>query len=187
MNLKILLTKPKDKIILIFFIGSLIFVLIFLVIFQILLVQFPAGAGLFDMKNAWNKANMDKIISIWAADSLYKFVDLMILVHIVDLGFMTSYGIAIFTGLLIVARNFTTSPRLQNFYLGLSIISLGSVLFDLLEEFFILKMLGNPLNITERDAFGASLSALLCIIVLYSCIAFLLIGFVILLIKKMKK
>ena len=187
MKYKILLQKPRDRFLLLVFLSSFLLAIIFIFLFQIILTQFPAGAGLMEMKNSWNKSNMDKIIAIWNSDSLNKYVDLMIMVHIIDLGFMAVYGIAVFTGLLIVARKLTDSEKLQNFYLNLSLISWLSVIFDLFEEIFILNMLFNPLNISESSAFAASLAAMLCVIVLYSCIGLFLIGLLLVLIQNRKK
>ncbi|GAH07017.1 unnamed protein product [marine sediment metagenome] len=65
MKLQILLEKPTDKILLITFLLTFILTFVFVAfIFAPLLAQFPTGAGLMDMKAAWNKKNMDKIIAI---------------------------------------------------------------------------------------------------------------------------
>ena len=188
MNFKVLLKKPKDRILLILFISTFILTFVFLAIFQIYLSQFPAGAGLFDIKNAWNKKNMDKIIDIWKREgSLSYYVELMMIVNNIDFLFMVIYGTAVFSGLLLVARKVKDSEKLQKFYLNLAIFSWLSVIFDLIEGIFILIMLLGPLHITEVSAFGASLFAALCVIVLYSCVLIWIIGLIIVLVHKIKK
>ena len=188
MKLQILLEKPTDKILLITFLLTFILTFVFVAfIFAPLLAQFPTGAGLMDMKAAWNKKNMDKIIAIWKKESLSHYVELMTIVNNIDFVFMFVYGMAVFSGLLLVARQLKDSEKLQKFYLNLSIVSWVSVLFDVIEGIFIAIILFDPLNITEVSAIGVSLSATLCIIVLYSCVFLWIIGLVIILIQHVKK
>ena len=188
MKLQILLEKPTDKILLITFILTFILTFVFVaLIFAPLLAQFPTGAGLMDMKAAWNKKNMDKIIAIWKKESLSHYVELMTIVNNIDFVFMFVYGMAVFSGLLLVARQLKDSEKLQKFYLNLSIVSWVSVLFDVIEGIFIAIILFDPSNITEVLAIGVSLSATLCIIVLYSCVFLWIIGLVIILIQHVKK
>ena len=187
MKSSILLEKPKDKFLLWIFLLSFISTIIFVAfIFPPLLAQFPPRAGLMEMKAAWNKKNMDKIIHIWKKDSLSYYVKLMMIVHIVDFVFMAVYGMAIFSGLLIVARRLGYSEKLQRFYLTLSVISWISVLFDVLEGIFIFIILFDPSHITDFTAFGVSLSTTLCIIILYSCVFLWIIGLFIILIHYLK-
>ena len=187
MNIQILLEKPKDKIVLALFIATFIGVIICLAIFAPFLAQFPKGGGLYDIKGAWNKINLDKVIDTWEKDGqLNHYVTLMFLVHVVDLGFMAVYGTAVFTALLLVARWLEGHEKLQQFYLKLSVFSWLAIIFDLIEQIFILIILLNPHNITDSVAFGASISTTLCIIVLYSCILIWLAGLLIVLIFKIK-
>ncbi|MFX1338608.1 MAG: hypothetical protein ACFFDK_08355 [Promethearchaeota archaeon] len=188
MKLQILLEKPTDKILLFTFLVTFILTWVFVfLIFATLLAQFPPGAGLMEMKAAWNKKNMDKIITIWKKKSLSRYVELMTIVNNLDFVFMFVYGTAVFTGLLLVARQLKDSEKLQKFYLNLSMVSWVSVLFDVIEGIFIAIILFNPSNITEVSALGVSLSATLCIIVLYSCVLLWIIGLIIVLIKRIKK
>ena len=188
MKLHNLLEKPSDKILLFTFIFSFIMTWVFVtIIFAPLLAQFPPGAGLMEMKAAWNKKNMDKIIAIWKKESLSRYVELMTLVNNIDFIFMAAYGWAVFSGLLLVARQLDDSEKLQKFYLNLSMVSWVSVLFDVVEGIFIAIILFDPSNITELSAIGVSLSAMLCIIVLYSCVFLWIIGLIIVLVKRIKK
>jgi hypothetical protein len=97
------------------------------------------------------------------------------------------YGMAVFSGLILVARQLKDSEKLQKFYLNLSILSWVSVIFDIIEGIFIAIILFDPSNITEVSAIGVSLSATLCIIVLYSCVFLWVIGLFIILIQRIKK
>ena len=188
MKLQILLEKPTDKILLIIFLLTFILTFVFLAfIFAPLLAQFPPGAGLMDMKDAWNKKNMDKIINIWKKDSLSHYIELMTIVNNIDFVFMFIYGMAIFSGLVLVARQLKDSENLQKFYLNLSMVSWLSVLFDVIEGIFIATILFDPSNITETSALGVSLSSTLCIIVLYSCVFLWIIRLLIVLIQRIKK
>ena len=64
MNLQILLEKPKDKVLALIFVPTFILSIIFsAVIFPYYLNQFPNGAGLFEIKSAWTKQNIDKILT----------------------------------------------------------------------------------------------------------------------------
>jgi hypothetical protein len=187
MNFEILLKKPKDKLLLLIFFTAFILTIVFTaVIFPLLLAQFPAGAGLMEMKAAWNKNNMNKIINKWNQGSLSYYVNLMAIVHIIDFVFMAVYGTAIFSGLLLVARRLEYSKKLQTFYLNLSIISWTSVFFDVMEGIFIFIILFNPLHITALTAFGVSFSTTVCMIILYSCVLLWILGLIIILIHRIK-
>jgi len=179
MKAKILLEKPSNRLLGIIFITTLILIFVFLALFAPILDQFPPGAGLYDMKGAWTKENMDKIIRIWKKEDLDFYVDLMLVVHFIDGFFMIDYGIAVFSGLLLVARLLSQQPKIQNFYIKLAFISWLATLLDVVEQINILIMLSDPNNIQEINVFAASLSTALCVIVLYSCIALMLIGFII--------
>ncbi|MHA1149951.1 MAG: hypothetical protein ACTSR8_17070 [Promethearchaeota archaeon] len=180
-----LLEKPNNKILAIVFITTFILIFVFLQIFASILAQFPANAGLYDMKAAWTKENMDKIVKIWKDDNLDHWVGLMIYVHFIDGFFMIVYGTATFTGLLLVAR-LMESERLQNFYFRLAFISILAPLLDVVEQINILIMLADPTNINGVNVFLASLSTTLCVWILYPCLVIMLIGFIIaLIIKKM--
>lgn len=188
MKLQILLEKPTDKILLIIFLLTFILTWVFVAfIFAPLLAQFPPGAGLMEMKAAWNKKNMDKIISIWKKESLSRYVELMTIVNNIDFVFMFVYGMAVFSGLVLIARQLKDSEKLQKFYLNLSMVSWVSVSFDVIEGIFIAIILLDPSNITELSAVGVSLSGMLCIIVLYSCVFLWIIGLFIVLIQRIKK
>lgn len=186
MELKILLEKPNNKILTIVFLCSFILIFVCLAVFAPLLAEFPTGAGLYDMKGAWTKENMDKIVEIWKDDDLNYWVDLMIFVHFVDGFFMVAYGTATFTGLLLVARLLDSSEKLQNFYFTLAFISILAPILDVVEQINILIMLSNPSHINGINVFAASLSTTLCVIVLYSCIAIFLVGLIIALIRRKK-
>lgn len=188
MKFEILLEKPKDKFLKLTFLLSFILTILFVaLIFPPLLAQFPPGAGLMEMKAAWNKKNMDKIVAIWKKGSLSYYVELMMIVHIIDFVFMAVYGMTVFSGLLLVARNVGHSEKLQKFYLNLSMISWTSVLFDVIEGIFIFIILFDPMHITDFTAFGVSLSTTLCIIILYSCVFIWIIGLFIVLVHKIKQ
>jgi len=187
MNLQSLLEKPRDKSLLISFFLTFIMTFVFLLfIFAPLLAQFPPGAGLMEMKAAWNKKNMDRIIDKWNKKNLSYYVELMTIVNLIDFLFMAVYGMALFTGLLLVARKLEDSKNLQNFYFKLSLISWFSVIFDIIEGIFIAIILLDPMNITDFVAFGTSLSATLCIIVLYSCVFLWIIGLIIVLFQRIR-
>ena len=178
MKLEILLEKPSNKVLEIIFISSVVLFFIFLAIFAPLLAQFPAGAGLYDMKDAWTKENMDKIIAIWKKNGLNHYVQLMFLVHFYDGFFMVIYGTAVFTGLLLAARFLSEYPMLQKFYLWLSVFSWLATIFDVIEQINILIMLSDPTHINGINVFGASLATKICISILYPCVAIAIIGLV---------
>jgi hypothetical protein len=187
MNFQILLRKPHDKVLLGIFLISFILTFVFVVlIFPPLLAQFPVGAGLMEMKAAWNKENMDKVINKWKDGSFNYYVELMMIIHIIDFAFMAVYGMAIFSGLLLIARKLDYSEKLQKFYLNVSIVSWISVLFDVIEGIFIFMILFEPMRVTDFSAFGVSFSTTVCIIILYSCVLIWIIGLLILLIHHFK-
>lgn len=186
MNFKVLLEKPKDKTLLLTFLLSLILTFVFAFIMLVLLAQFPEGAGLWDMKDAWNKENMDRIINKWKGGSFSYYIELMMIVHILDFVFMVLYGIAIFSGLLIVARRLKDSEKLQNFYFVMALISWFATLFDVLEGVFILIILFDPYHITDFTSFGVSFFSLLCSIVFRTSLFLLVIGLIIVLIQHIR-
>lgn len=187
MNFNVLLEKPRNKVLLLIFLVFFALTIISIgLLFPVFLGQFPVGAGLMDIKNAWTKANMDTIISIWNADPSKDYVSLMFMVHMVDLLFMAIYGTAIFSGLLLVARGLPESSKLQKMYLYLSFLAWIAVVLDLFEEYHILVMLADPSNITEFNAFGASLSATICSILIAVSLIFFIIGLMVILINHLK-
>ena len=97
-----------------------------------------------------------------------------------DAEFMAVYGTALFTGCLVVARLFNSSEKIQQIYLYLAVIlAPASVVLDLIEEYNILVMLSDPSNIMDINAFGASLSTLICIWLVYGGLFLVLIGLLI--------
>ena len=134
------------------------------------------GAGLIDIKNAWNKENMDTVVEIWKENNSIDYVALMFWVHILDLFFMPIYGMALFSGLLLVARGLNRAKNTQKFFLWFSLSAWVVVVFDLIEEYHILVMLADTSTITNLNAFGASLSARICILVLYCGLLLLIFG-----------
>ena len=188
MKFKILLEKPRTKVLFILFVVTLALTFIFLsIIFPLMLAQFPEGSGLYDIKNAWNKENMDKVIAIWNSYPAKDYLGLMVTVHMWDLLFMAVYGTALFTGLLVVARFFESSQKTQKMFVYLAIIIAPTAVFlDLIEEYNILVMLSNPNNILDINAFGASLSTLICIWLVYGGLFLIFIGLIIGSIKTLK-
>ena len=181
MIFKVLLEKPKSRFLLLVFINTFILTFFFLsVIFPPILSQFPEGAGLGAIKNAWNKENMEIVIQIWNNFPSKDYLGLMITVHIWDLLFMLVYGLALFTGLLVVARLIESSEKLQKTYLLLAVLlAPTAVILDLIEEYNILVMLSDSSNILDINAFGASLSTIICISLVYGGLFLILIGLLI--------
>ncbi len=178
MKLETLLEKPNNRNLGIIFLSNVILFFVFIAIFLPLLAEFPQGAGLYDMKRAWTKENMDKVVNIWKKYDLDYYVDLMLLVHFYDGFFMVIYGTAVFTGLLLSARSFSAYKKLQRFYLRLSITSWLATILDVVEQINILIMLSNPTHINGLNVFGASLATTLCVCVLYPCAAIGVIGLI---------
>jgi hypothetical protein len=136
-----------------------------MILFSSLLSRFPTGAGLMDIKSAWNADNLQAIISIWLIDSSEDYITLMTLVNNIDFIFMISYSAALFSSLILAGRKINRKPRLQMLLLYGSVICAGgSFLFDFIEGLFIIRMLGDPTHITNFIAFGASFVAFVTMI-----------------------
>lgn len=180
MKLQILLEKPKDKVLALIFVPTFILSIIFLaVIFPHFLNQFPKGAGLFEIKNAWNRQNIEKIFTIWRKDGSTNYFELMTIVNILDFIFIAVYGTAFTSGILLVARGLKDSEKLQNFYLKAIIFPIAAAILDVIEGIFIQIMLWNPNNVTDFLAFSSSLSNLLLMITFYISLFLMIIGAVI--------
>jgi len=180
MELQILLEKPKDKALALLFVSTFILSIIFLVvIFPLFLNQFPKGAGLFEIKNAWNRQNIEKIFNIWRKDGSTDYFELMTIVNIIDYFFIAVYGTAFTSGILLVARGLKHSEKLQNFYLKALIFPVAAVILDVIEGIFIQIMLWNPNNISDFHAFGASLSNLLLMLMFWLSLLLMIIGAII--------
>lgn len=186
MKLEVLLEKPNNKILNFIFLTSLILFFTFVAIFLPILAIFPQGAGLYDMKRAWTKENMEKVVNIWKDHDLDYYVGLMLYVHFLDGFFMVIYGTGIFTGLLLIARLLSDNEKLQTFYLKLSIFSWLATLLDVIEQINVLIMLSDPTHISAINIFGASLATTLCICVLYPCYGFVIFGFILLPLRYLK-
>jgi hypothetical protein len=160
----------------IFVITLLLTLVLVVFVFPAYTSQFPEGAGLIDIKNAWNKQNMDRVVGIWEENDAIDYVAMMFWVHMLDLFFMPIYGMAVFSGLILVARGMRSGGKAQRFFLWASVSAWVAVGFDLVEEIHILVMLADISTITEFNAFGASLSAFVCVLLLYSALFLLMTG-----------
>ena len=191
MKLQILLEKPKDKVLALVFVPTFILTLIFAaVIFPYYLNQFPKGAGLFEIKNAWTKQNIEKIFNIWRKNCSQDYFELMTIVNMLDFIFIVVYGTALTSGILLCARGLKDSEKLQNFYLKAIIFPVAAAILDVIEGIFIQIMLWNPNNVTEFHAFSSSLSNFLLMVMFYISLLLLVIGAVIciiLFVKNRKK
>ena len=191
MKLQNLLEKPKDKVLALIFVPTFILTLIFaVVIFPYYLNQFPKGAGLFEIKNAWTRQNMEKIFRVWRKDGSQDYFELMTIVNMLDFIFIVVYGTALTSGILLCARGLKDSEKLQNFYLKAIIFPITAAILDVIEGIFIQIMLWNPNNVTDFLAFGGSLSNLLLMITFYISLFLMIIGAilcVILIVKNRKK
>lgn len=180
MKLQILLEKPKDKVLALIFVPTFILSIMFLVvIFPYFLNQFPKGAGLFEIKNAWNRQNIEKIFNIWRKNGSTDYFELMTIVNILDFIFIAVYGTAFTSGILLVARGLKDSEKLQKFYLKSLIFPVAAVILDVIEGIFIQIMLWNPNNVTDFHAFSGSLSNFLLLLMFYLSLLLMIIGAVI--------
>ncbi len=180
MKLQILLEKPKDKVLALIFVPTFILTLIFAaVIFPYYLNQFPKGASLFEIKNAWTKQNIEKIFNIWRKNGSQDYFELMTIVNMLDFIFIVVYGTALTSGILLCARGLKDSDKLQNFYLKAIIFPIAAAILDVIEGIFIQIMLWNPNNVTDFHAFGGSLSNLLLMITFYISLFLMIIGAII--------
>jgi hypothetical protein len=180
MKLQILLEKPKDKVLALIFGPTFILAVIFsAVIFPYYLNQFPKGAGLFEIKAAWSKQNIEKIFNIWRKDGSQDYFELMTIVNMIDFIFIVVYGTALTSGILLVARGLKDSEKLQNFYLKAVIFPIAAAILDVIEGIFIQIMLWNPNNVTDFHAFGSSLSNFLLLLMFYLSLLLMIIGAII--------
>ncbi len=185
MKLEVLLQKPRAKVLWIVFLSTFVLYLVFqFLIFGSLLANFPAGYGIMDMKNAWTKERMDAIINRWQKDDL---LELMIILHYYDLIFMAVYGLLLWSGLLLIARNLNQKKSLQSILLYSSMLPWIAVALDLVEEVNLLIIFFDPDNINELNVIGANLSALICLVIFGICVLLILIGFIIALLYREKK
>ncbi len=183
----ILLEKPKNKILWILFVLNFILFIIFMgVIFPSYFAQFPPGYGFLEMKNLWTKSKMEEMIGVWNATSP-DLLELMIIIHVWDFFFMANYGLLIASGILLVARGFNDSEKLQKFYLVVFNFSWIAVLLDVIEGINLYIIFFNPLNINEINVFSANFSALLCVFFFYGGLLLMIFGFIIILLKNRKK
>lgn len=96
-----------------------------------------------------------------------------------DFVFMVIYGTALFSGLLLVTRALDSRPALQKWYLLFTLLfPIVAVVADFIEGIHIAVMLADPQNISNGNAFGASLATAICMVFLYAGVVLLLIGFI---------
>ena len=179
-----ILTHLDSRKLSIILIVSLISTVVCILLFSILMGQFPIGAGLMDIKNAWNNENLKEIIEIWKTEPDSNYFELMTLVNNIDFLFMIVYSAALYSGLLLLARKMDHRPKMQKFLIKARILSFLAFAFDFIEGIYIAIMLATPDAIGELHAFGGSLVALLCTFALYLGIAFLIIGLLIKILEK---
>lgn len=186
MKLDILLEKPKDKLLKILFVSTfVVFLVLYLIVFPMFNTVYPSGTSLLDVKNAWTKVEMQKILDVWDADSA-PLLELMIILHIVDFFFMAVYGLLLASGLILVARKLSQSEKLQKFYLVVFNFSWIAVLLDVIEGIFLYSIFFNTSNYSELSVVGANLSAMMCLIFFFPGLILLFIGIIIAFIKNRK-
>ncbi|MHA1720356.1 MAG: hypothetical protein ACTSXK_12605 [Promethearchaeota archaeon] len=104
-----------------------------------------------------------------------------------DYGFMISYGGIFFSLVCLVGINAEADSFWEKTRGMFSIMSIGAILFDALENVFILMTLSNPQNFPDIWAIVHSTFALVKCILLITVLLWILSGFIVNLNKKIKE
>ena len=107
--------------------------------------------------------------------------------QLLDYGFMISYGFIFFSLVCLVGIDAETDSFWEKTHGIFSIMSIGVILFDALENVFILLTLNNPQNFPDIWAIVHSTFALVKYILLITVLLWILSGFIVNLNKKIKE
>ncbi|MHA1758668.1 MAG: hypothetical protein ACTSVV_18025 [Promethearchaeota archaeon] len=183
LNLKNLEEKPKNKILIICAILSLV---AFLIINSIMSpiessLKGSTGYGVLEFELAWNADTIRTIFNAWGTEGMEK----ELFVTYIDFLYIIAYSILIFSLNLLITRQI--KGKLKEFGLIISIFPFIAGIFDIIENINLILMLTNEAFIDMGSPLIASLCAsikftLLIVAIIYFFIA--LLNFLIIKIRK---
>ena len=167
--------KPKRLHLVITIILSLVLlVIIYLYIFQPVenYLRSLSNLGVMDLAFAWTNERIDFIFSAWQSEGVFR----ELIVTIVDFVFIACYCILLSALILLVARKL--HGKFQRVELHLVFIPILAGIFDIVENVFLLIMLGSNQAVVFFFPLITSICALIKFTLIYMGIIFFLAGIV---------
>lgn len=173
--------SPKDKLVLILTISSLVIVLLVYILIFIPIEASVSTYGILDYEFAWTPDRVQAIFSAWGTDgmanqSLAIYWDFLYIVGYISL----ALGL-----ILLVLRR--SEGKMQTLGLYFTLAPFLTGIFDIIENMNLLVMLSNPTPILSINPFLASISALIKFSFLFAAIGYFVIALLIIISNKIKK
>ena len=167
--------KPKRLHLVVAIIVSLVVVvIIYLYIFQPVedYLRGLSSLGLMDLLFSWTTDRIDYIFTVWQSEGIFR----EFIITIIDFPFIACYCIALSGLILLVARRL--HDKFQRVELHLVFIPILAGIFDILENIFLLIMLGSNQAVGFLFPLITSICALIKFILIYTGIVCFLAGVV---------
>ena len=173
--------KPKTQNLIIYtLICMIIFVIIQVYLFQPTEVYLRSlsdihgltNLGVLDLEFAWTAERIDLIFSIWNAEGISR----QIIVTIIDFFYIFCYCVILIGLILLVARKL--HDRFQKIEIMMILFPIMAGVFDVIENIFLLIMLGANQSLMPAFPLITSISATIKFILIYVSVGCFLTGFV---------
>ena len=166
-NLKV---KPKQtRLIIAILISLVIFGIIQVLIFQptenylksLTNIDGITNLGVLELEFAWTQERINLIFSVWTPEGIFR----EFIITIIDFFYLICYCIVLAGLILLVARKL--HDKFQKVELRLILIPIFAGVFDIVENIFLLIMLGTNQAITPFFPLIASISAIIKFVLIY--------------------
>jgi hypothetical protein len=167
--------KPKRLHLVVAIIVSLVLVVImYLYIFQPVedYLRRLSSLGLMDLLFSWRSERIDYIFTAWQSEGIFR----EFIITIIDFPFIVCYCMALSGLILLVARRL--HDKFQKVELHMVFIPILAGIFDIVENIFLLIMLGSNQAVVFWFPLITSICALIKVILIYTGIICFLAGIV---------
>ena len=170
---------PKDK-----FLIIMAFICLLIVIIIEFLVFIPIETstyGILDFEFAWTKNRVETIFTTWGD----KGMNNQAIAIYWDFLFIVGYAPLAFCLIVLILRR--SGEKVQEIGLYMSITTILTGIFDVIENINLLLMLDAPASLDSSNTFAASLFATLKFSLLFAGIIYFVIALILFLISKFKE
>ncbi len=170
---------PKDKFLII---TALICLLIVLLIEFLVFMPIEASTyGILDFEFAWTQNKVETIFTAWGVEGMNN----QAIAIYWDFLFIVGYAPLAFCLIVLISRR--SGEKVQQIGLYMSITTILTGIFDVIENVNLLLMLDTPTSVAASNAFAASLFATMKFILLFVGIIYFAIASILFLLNKIKK
>ena len=173
--------SPKDKLVLILTISSLVIVFLVYILIFIPIEASVSTYGILDYEFAWTPDRVQAIFSAWGANGIAKQILAVYWEFLYIVGYVS---LALGLILLVLRRS---EGKMQTLGLYFTLAPFLTGIFDIIENINLLVMLSNPTPILTINPITASICALIKFSFLFAAIGYFIATLIILLVFKLRK